>query len=380
MSLVPFVHNSSSKTTNSNNSVLLPELDFESGNSTFRSSDSHPVFALSNRLLAYASPPPRADSSTSIMDRQPRTRSPTGTGSLGFGMTQTELGSTALKVGGNVLSGMKTLGGLAYSAAKARAGLAEPGATPKGASIPSMGALTNRFFSRSAPAAGAHERCYSTTSMSGNNVDNSTGLSLPDHASPVIPRTTSPSKSETGYYITILDLAPLTKLSRPITIAEFRASKHQPISDLRFSSDGNAILVSPKDGQVVQVFQVRPTPLTSRTVHDIAIGGAQDNVPSKVKSPVVPQSRNLNSIGQASPWHIYDLRRGRTSAVVEGLDWALDGRWLAVGTRKRTIHIFAVNPYGGEPDQRSHLEGRVRNFIELVSIVFQCVLFHCDEI
>jgi hypothetical protein len=27
-----------------------------------------------------------------------------------------------------------------------------------------------------------------------------------------------------------------------------------------------------------------------------------------------------------SVWHLYDLHRGRTSAVVEGLDWAQDGR------------------------------------------------------
>ena len=38
--------------------------------------------------------------------------------------------------------------------------------------------------------------------------------------------------------------------------------------------------------------------------------------------------------------------------------WA---RWLAVGTRNRTVHVFGVNPYGGKPDVRSHVEGRVRN-------------------
>ncbi|KAF8161700.1 hypothetical protein B0H34DRAFT_702189 [Crassisporium funariophilum] len=59
--------------------------------------------------------------------------------------------------------------------------------------------------------------------------------------------------------------------------------------------------------------------------------------------------------------HVYELRRGRTSAVVENVDWAKDGRWLAIGTRKRTVHVFPVNPYGGTADVASHLEGRVRN-------------------
>ncbi|KAF8958197.1 hypothetical protein BDZ97DRAFT_68151 [Flammula alnicola] len=58
---------------------------------------------------------------------------------------------------------------------------------------------------------------------------------------------------------------------------------------------------------------------------------------------------------------VYDLYRGRTAAVVEDLDWARDGRWLAVGTWNRTIHIFPVNPYGGKSDIRSHMDGRVRN-------------------
>jgi hypothetical protein len=34
-------------------------------------------------------------------------------------------------------------------------------------------------------------------------------------------------------------------------------------------------------------------------------------------------------------------------AVVEG---SKDGRWLAIGTRKRAIHVFPVNTYGGKAD------------------------------
>src|ERR1700733_7743977 len=52
------------------------------------------------------------------------------------------------------------------------------------------------------------------------------------------------------------------------------------------------------------------------------------------------------------------------------------GTGAAVGTatRRRTVHLFAVNPYGGKPDHRSHLEGRVRNVDEVVSRSFSpCV-------
>ncbi|KAI0029446.1 hypothetical protein K488DRAFT_13258, partial [Vararia minispora EC-137] len=38
-----------------------------------------------------------------------------------------------------------------------------------------------------------------------------------------------------------------------------------------------------------------------------------------------------------------------------------DGRWVALGSRKRTVHVFATNPYGGPPDERSHMAGRVLN-------------------
>ena len=66
--------------------------------------------------------------------------------------------------------------------------------------------------------------------------------------------------------------------------------------------------------------------------------------------------------------------RGRTSAVVEGADWSKDGlgRWLAIGTRKHTVHVFPVNPYshGGKTDIASHLEGRVRNVDAIVRFVF----------
>ena len=42
--------------------------------------------------------------------------------------------------------------------------------------------------------------------------------------------------------------------------------------------------------------------------------------------------------------------------MVEAVEWANDGRWVALATiRNRTVHVFAVNSFGGKPDHTSHL-------------------------
>jgi WD40 repeat protein len=292
-------------------------------------------------------------------------------------MTQVDLGTVAMKVGGSVLSGMRSLGEKAYSAAMSRAGLtmmdqgtsATAKGTPReegeGARVAGGGGGgVGRFFSRSAPAASDHERRYLTSSSP--DVDPSVGEDrnqqaggylLPDQVPTVAPRTAG-LHVQAGYYVTVLDLASLSggsgSLRTPRKVAEFLASKHQSINRLSFSADGNSIVVSPKDGQVLQVFQLRPTPVVSKS----SLPEGESNV----------AKAQPTSIRQDGPWHMYDLCRGRTTAVIEGVDWADDGRWIAIGTKKRTIHVFAVNPYGGHPDQRSHIEGTVRNYRELVSV------------
>lgn len=115
----------------------------------------HPVFALSHRLLAYASPSPASSSSHSLgvgasanASSKAKRRlssssagstsqqsggtplslssSPFGLGGAGLGitkmtgMTQADVGQAALKVVESVFSGMKFLGGMALDAAKSR--------------------------------------------------------------------------------------------------------------------------------------------------------------------------------------------------------------------------------------------------------------------
>ncbi|KAG6373947.1 hypothetical protein JVT61DRAFT_6111 [Boletus reticuloceps] len=73
------------------------------------SDDPTPIYSPSHRLLAFTAKPPRSDS------LEPRTH--IRTSSTQFGISQADLGSAAIKVGGTVLSGMKSLGGMAYNAA-----------------------------------------------------------------------------------------------------------------------------------------------------------------------------------------------------------------------------------------------------------------------
>ncbi|KAJ7465340.1 hypothetical protein B0H11DRAFT_2307929 [Mycena galericulata] len=64
----------------------------------------------------------------------------------------------------------------------------------------------------------------------------------------------------------------------------------------------------------------------------------------------------------AAPAQLYEeLRRGCTGTVVEGVAGVRDRRFITLATRRRTVHIFAVNPYGGRADVRSHLGARVQD-------------------
>jgi len=321
---------------NTNNIVSLTTID--SINTNHASHDYlAPTFALSHRILAYASLPPRADSHVGAVS-QPRTRLHSPSSTLGIPH------AAALKVGGTVLSGVKSLGGMAYSAAteyvKSRAGAGDQSRVAQGQSSV-MSGVSNLFFSRSAPAA-----------SSGHS--DQTEVTSPSSA--LFPNTQDRQEEaelSSGYHITVLDLASLLAGDNPSPriISEFIAFKHQPVSSLEFSLDGTSLLVSPRDGQAVRTYQIRPTPSVLLPV---------DSKKYADEHQTALIGRQLNA-EPSSPWHMYNLRRGRTTAVIDGIEVSPDGRWVAFGTRKATVHVFAINPYGGKPDLRSHMENRVRN-------------------
>jgi len=156
----------------------------------------------------------------------------------------------------------------------------------------------------------------------------------------------------------------------PTKIDEFNASRSQTLADLKFSPDGTSLAVFTRDGHSVKVFKLHPTPSVLISARSTALDEAG------LGSGAGPGSFGLGDVDHKCATQIYDLYRGHTTAVVEGFDWAKDGRWAAVGTRNRTVHVFAVNPYGGPADVRSHLEAKVRN-VELVVCSISFVFFPC---
>lgn len=327
----------------------------------------HAVFALSNRLLAFASVPPTPDTSlTNIYPRMAIPHSP----SIQLGplsVTQADIGNAAMKVGGGLLIGMRALGGIAVAAARGEIN------TPT--AVENKG--FRKFFSRSAPSATSirHERkpssSGSSTAAQGNGYEPEPGTARPGDE----------AISSSGH-ITIVDLQPLLddrEAGRPERLSDFSVPSGQVVADLKFSEDGTGIAVIPSDGSIVRIYQIKPQ---SRVLRRAALNNMA-NVHGPREKAVSPsarkeilgssddqyglQSSSNESEGLSVPWHLYDLHRGRTSAVVESVKISHDCRWVGVISRKRTIHVYATNPYGGRADEASHLEGKVRNTVEVVS-------------
>jgi hypothetical protein len=172
-----------------------------------------------------------------------------------------------------------------------------------------------------------------------------------------------------GVYVRVLDLGSLTvkegggRAPPPRAIAEFQVSR-EPIARVEFTADGTALIVAHKDGHVSRVYRLRPAggavrhARRARARRQGGPSGGDDDRREDEEGKETPLE---------TPAHVYDLRRGRTVGVIERAVGDKDGRWIALGTRNRTVHVYAVNPYGGKPDERSHMEGRVKNVSEMPS-------------
>jgi hypothetical protein len=287
-----------------------------------------------------ASAPSGPESSTSS--------SPFGFGTPGLeqiaAITRADVGHAALKVGETVFNGMKYFGGIALDAAKNRVGSGQsPGVGIRnqrpGNASGRDSSSGGRFVSRSAPDhLGAHDETEQKLRRS-----SSTLIGDPhSHPTKVVPSTKS--SRERGHHVTVVDLAPLCNRHNVSTIDEIRVSTSQPAAKIEFSDDGTSIGVALRDGHSMKVFKLKPSShIVTPSLKNKADEGGE-----------VEYQRSTTT-------QVYNLFRGRTAAVIERIVWARDGRYVGIGTMNRTIHIYAVNPYGGKPDLRSHLEGRIRN-------------------
>ncbi|KAJ6468146.1 hypothetical protein C8R47DRAFT_809941 [Mycena vitilis] len=188
------------------------------------------------------------------------------------------------------------------------------------APLATWGRTLGRFFSRSAPAASA----LAASVFTGGS---------PPLANALAAVAGGGGEGGGERWVRVIDLAPLLAgdRGRVRDVHAFEAGR-APVGCLSFSRDGTRLFVVRRDGLGASVWGLRPSPL-------------------------------MAADGQPQPAHLYALRRGRTGAVVEALAGARDGRFVALATRRRTVHVFAVNPYGGRADVRSHLGGKVRDAV-----------------
>ncbi|KAF9933713.1 Breast carcinoma amplified sequence 3 [Linnemannia zychae] len=107
-------------------------------------------------------------------------------------------------------------------------------------------------------------------------------------------------------------------------VAHFKPHDH-PITGCKFSPSGRLLLTVSRHGNVFHIHEVRPA--------------------------VSPGSR-----------HVYKLARGITHASVEDIVFNEDETWVAVTTSRGTTHLYAINPFGGNPDVGAHMYTGVVNW------------------
>ncbi|KAJ1310597.1 hypothetical protein OPQ81_009128 [Rhizoctonia solani] len=236
----------------------------------------------------------------------------------------------ARKVGKGVWGGVKSLWGES-NAPRPPSTYSPTLRSPPPMSPPTLG--SPRMYSRSAPS----EASYSTGSPLPRVTVSTSGESRP---------TTSQG------HVTVLDLEPLLSGAQaPRKIVQHHATPGQAIGLLAFSRVGNLLAVTGADGIFVRIFEIRPKGRYSK-------GG-----------PHLTKRDELNELEErdtGSLWHWYDLQRGLTRRRVTNIVWSADSKWIAVVTVRGTLHIFAINPYGGVPSGRSHLlgSGMIANMTE----------------
>lgn len=315
-----------------------------------------PVFALSGRLLAFVSP---HSPSGSLPGSDPHSTHTAGV--LRSPVTPGDVGQAAIRVGGSVLSGVKALGGFAYNVAKNKAfGDATPSRRPTPSTTPTDGRPGSGVSALFKPTQDIRRQ---RTASPIEATEATTMMQSVLTALPSLPV----SSDYSARHITVVDLFPLLtpggRSTEPEVLTEIVVPRSQPVSKLSFSNDGTRLSVSSRDGHTIRVYDIHPTGKAVRRVLAGLRGDPDSGYGDDLRSLI---HAGLHT-GQSTPIHAYDLQRGRTNAVIENISWNDDARWMAVGSRKRTVHVFPINPYGGRPDDASHLEGHVKNATELVS-------------
>ncbi|EJU02108.1 hypothetical protein DACRYDRAFT_115899 [Dacryopinax primogenitus] len=288
-----------------------------------------PVFTLGTRLLAYATTRILDSGQTGIITRESQGNeviiAPSATS------TVLEIGKAAQKVGGGVFSGVKTLGGMGYAYFSGR-----------GQETSRADESPYKPYSRSAPQ---------PSTFLGNVASLS---ALSGFHPPLEELRPSGKTAETGF-VSVVDLDGHAS-GKFRQLAHFRPSA-KPTTILQWNPTSSLLFVTSTDGRAFNIYEMRNK---SRLASDIPLpAGIQEDLPHV--------------------WHRYELKRGSTPATVVRAIWSPDGRWLAVGTQRRTVHLYALSPYFGPPSTDTHGNAKIRNptsFQQLSCIVHPIVRFH----
>jgi hypothetical protein len=283
---------------------------------------SLPTFAVSGRLLAYAtSEPPthpgpdRLGSIVTAKSLSPRSPSNSRT-KQSVPMQNSTSGqnvlNSAVGIGGGVARGVWA--GIKMGAQAASRATNGRLAT----SAPAHGSLG--IAALDAPGLGDEESESRSLDDSSSLLDEVVGGSGLDFR---------PGPNRGGEWIKIIDIcASSDSRTKTRTIAHFRLpsrtnpaldARSRPPSDLHhssssvthlaFSPDGTSLFAAPADGRSFHLLEIHPSgPVSSGT-----------------------------QAGEGEVWHMYELRRGNTAAAVSEVKWSQDGRWVGVATGRGTV-------------------------------------------
>ncbi|CAF0735133.1 unnamed protein product [Didymodactylos carnosus] len=110
-------------------------------------------------------------------------------------------------------------------------------------------------------------------------------------------------------------------------VAHFQAHS-EPVSYLHFNPSGHLLVTCDDCGHYFNVLEIQTSPYRCTRTY--------------VK-------------------HLYTLFRGDTDCKIAHMTFTYDSRWLAVSTKRGTTHLFAMNPYGGSVNIRTHSKAYVVN-------------------
>ncbi|KAN0065246.1 hypothetical protein ACQY0O_001743 [Thecaphora frezii] len=239
--------------------------------------------------------------------------------------TSAQVGDVARRVSGNVLSGMRTLGewGSNYLAGTALS----PPAAGQLASSPNGG--QSGPLSRSAPISSHLSQRPASSAAGSPRLTAVSSNGTRARRSPTLVEAEYEAMASTSTVVRIVDLGRLGS-----AVATFVPSGH-PVAHVALSPNGQLCLTADSLGHAFHVFEVQVVG---------AFGGSRD-------------AREA----QAPPLHRYKLLRGVTSAEVVAAQWSADTQWVAVCTRTGTVHIYALNPFGGPNSVRNHITGKICN-------------------